>query len=320
MSEGFWTGRDGGNYKTWSEKEAANARWDQQQTQNKLLEEQNRLLRQQEYERERKIKMEREKEEKEQKGKSYLSFLENVTIPRMLKAGIKSPAEYLKKLIELYGSKPVTLELIDKESTEIIEDEEYPYEMLSKINEINMFNRQLENPMELKKEQRKFFIKIMLVISIIEGVILSIATKEVVWGCGFAAVTFVFELILMPFLIKSQSLEDTKKARIDAIDSLNAEIEELNNSRGLKEWENRIKNFEQKRLQNFNYLLEFELEEFGELVTELYNLPDVKLRFNSYPTDYEQKKKEYYEKMENEIKEKERTKAVENGTDIFEDL
>lgn len=338
-----YLGKDGTLYYDWQEKKKADAKWEQQERQNKLLEEQNNLIKQQDEERKRTKNEQREEQREEQKQQrqqkrdeqlqqtinNFIQQCQDTLYPLMEEAGIKNPLEYHKKLRELYGSKPETLELIDKESTEIIKEEKYPNEMSFMIKKINMLNSQLANPPKSKKEQIKSMSIIYLIFSIIIGVILGISTGELVFSVAFTGGLFVFELLLVPFMVKSskQALERTKKTRIDTINSLNAEIEKINNSKGLQEWENKIKNFEKKRLEKFNYKLEIALcqlciyETFIEsqsvhnagLSLDNAKIMNYELQFNPYPKDFKQKKEEFW-------KEKREKKAEENGTEIFENL
>lgn len=82
----------------------------------------------------------------------------------------------------------------------------------------------------------------------------------------------------------------------------------------MQEWENKIKNYEQKRLQNFNFLLEIALEKLGVAISELNQEKiNFMLQFYKYPNEYEEKKKEYFNKLNT-------NKAKKDGTEIFLDL
>lgn len=81
----------------------------------------------------------------------------------------------------------------------------------------------------------------------------------------------------------------------------------------------KIKSFEEKRVNNFNYQFEYKLfsisEDFSKVNSYLEKnglprkLPDFRLHFNDYPYDFQS----YMETQEKE-------EAIQAGTDIFLDL
>lgn len=100
------------------------------------------------------------------------------------------------------------------------------------------------------------------------------------------------------------------------INEINSFIDNRNveNRKEMEQWESKIKNYEQKRLKNFNLLLEIALEKLSIAESELeeYDI-NYRLQFNDYPSDYEEKKKEYFNKINS-------SKAKKDGTEVFLDL
>lgn len=111
---------------------------------------------------------------------------------------------------------------------------------------------------------------------------------------------------------------DPKKKREmnQKIELVNNEIKKYNeqSNKEIQQWESKIKNYEQKRLKNFNLFLEIALEKLSIAESELeeYDI-NYQLQFNDYPSDYEEKKKEYFNKINS-------SKAKKDGTEVFLDL
>lgn len=328
---GSYYGKDGYFYPTLEEKRRADRNWDQQERQNKLLQEQNELMKQQQYEEQRKIDEAREKEIQEQENKKLQGMIDdfikgcNETIyPLMEEAGIKDPVEYHKKLRELYSKKPEkqVVNLLDENSEQIITEDElqnYPYDLWDEIRNLN----------NLKKvNAKKSLIVFFLLFSICMSIGIGISTNDFVFSICFGIVIFVIDLILLPLMTKKQKKNTSnpiENQRKFAIQSINEKLEKYNNKvrKENEEWENKIKSFEKKRLENFNYKLEIALhqlsvrEGFLEKVLDYDKSKNIKmnfgLQFNEYPSDFEQKREEFW-------KEKRMKKAKEDGTEIFEEL
>ena len=91
------------------------------------------------------------------------------------------------------------------------------------------------------------------------------------------------------------------------ISDINVKIDDYNKNCIEKErenWSDKIKNFETKRVENFNYPLEFALEKLSTMNKQhdvFYGGKNVNysLQYYPYPEDYEIKKEEYY-KAKNE--------------------
>lgn len=281
---GSYYGKDGYFYSTLEEKRRADKNWEQQENQNKLLQEQNRLL---EEEQQKKQREEHDKAIKEAASTEYDSdklFLILNIFPRLEEAGINNPEEYYSKLEMLYGMEPKCLTKLDKDNIDT-----YNNDSLEGLkNENDLFDNK---PRYEQKEK---------ILNEIRNV-----------------------KYITPTLIQKILKIDEKSKRMEM---LNQQIEEYNNSlkEEQKEWENKIKKFELKRIANFNYILEFILEDFNKLayanlIYRKYGPPhgislcqyDYKLRFNPYPADYKEKKEEYMKKLKNEDAE---------DTEYFSDL
>ena len=327
---GSYYGKDGYFYPTLEEKRRADRNWDQQERQNKLLQEQNELMKQQQYEEQRKIDEAREKEIQEQENKKLQGMIDdfikgcNETIyPLMEEAGIKDPVEYHKKLRELYSKKPEkqVVNLLDENSEQIITEDElqnYPYDLWDEIRNLN----------NLRKPKKSNFIISYIIFAIVFAVILGILTGEFVLSAIISTIISITALIIVLKPIKktekntSNTIENQRKL---AIQSINEKIEKYNNKvrKENEEWENKIKSFEKKRLENFNYKLEIALHQLSVMEGFLEKVLDYdksknskmnfELQFNKYPSDFEQKREEFW-------KEKRMKKAKEDGTEIFEEL
>ena len=328
-------GKDGADYANVDEVMKANARWEQQQKQNKLLEEQNRLLKeqqkqqeeqnrlyqqQQEYERIEAERARQEQEYKEIQNKKINNFtkvFEDTIVPLMLEAGIKDPVAYYEKLLELYDkpNKEKELKLLDINNYKSISDEElqeYPTEIQGKIKNL-----------KVTKHSSNIILVMGFVLSAIIAVIGLLAESEIL------LISAIFPLSICGFIssLASASKKSKKKLELQTkenIQSINLEIKKHNQK--IKEdnakWEEKVRNFEKRRIENFNYPLEIALDQLTlqEILcatnsSELEYLKQLNfnLQFNEYPRDWEMKRKQYYDN-----KSKEKAKA--EGTEIFEDL
>lgn len=327
-------GKDGADYANVDEVMKANARWEQQQKQNKLLEEQNRLLKeqqrqqeeqnrtiqlQQEYER---LEVEREKQEQEhQKWKDarkeyFAEQFSDFIAPLMIESGIKDPIAYYEKLLKLYekpnGSNE--LDFIDENNYKTISEEEiqkYPLEIQNKIKNL-----------KLTKSSSKILL-LGFAISAIVALIGVIAESEII------LISAIFPLSIGGFINSIKSNSKKEKMMIEQkikenIKVINIEIEKYNQDikNDNAEWEDKIRKFESRRLENFSFPLELALERltFAKMlsattVEELDYIKQFKftLQFNEYPKDWETKRKQYYDSQNKE-------RAKEEGTEIFEDL
>lgn len=324
-----WAGKDGCLYGSWQEKRKADVKWEQQEKQNKLLQEQNNLIKQQ-----REIEQRHEFEEQMQEQKRQFDFqlqkiheqgqknFEKIFIeeisPLMLDAGIKDPVEYYKKLQELYGDKPTEEELkLLTEDVDIKETVNYPLEIGEKIKKL---------PPAVKKMTRKSQVKFSLVEAVfLGGIGLFCSEFNILFGLVFGVFGFIAGMLVMLIAnVNTKANLKEKEKRKDKINSINTEIEECNQKirKESEEWENKIKNFEKRRMEKFNYSLEIALDRLSiaqnllardKYDIEYYQKLDYTLKFNKYPEDWEKKKQEYYDK-------KNREKAVNDGTEMFLNL
>ena len=130
---------------------------------------------------------------------------------------------------------------------------------------------------------------------------------------------FVVRDILVYLTAKRKKNQLRKEINEDIV-AVNTKIDKYNKNHVKKEIENRdnkIMNFEKKRVENFNYPLEFALDRLSSLQKQYSIFDDMgtvnySLQFYPYPEDYEEKKQEYY----GEYKE-EKTKK---WTYLFDDL
>lgn len=337
-----WAGKDGCLYGSWQEKRKADVKWEQQEKQNKLLQEQNNLMRMQQEEA-RRIEFEQKNAKIEEQKKILQENMTNISFnyindnifPEMIKAGIKNPDIYTTKLMELYAEvqkeEKIKLEKID---TNII-DRKTIYDQKINLSTLAQY------PLNIKNE----IIKINQLCTNLKwdwftcfGVAFSIA--GIIFGSFFLFedITIGIIILIVSGLLGFCSLKSYKSPKkikhrkekekeiIEKIDTINKEIEEYNKNLNPIDnvKEEKIKKLEQRRLKDFNYLLEFNLEKLGEILSKIdlnekikYNF---KLRYNPYPSDYESKKEEYQKQQEEIIKINQRKIAEEQGTEIFEDL
>lgn len=344
-------GKDGAYYDDITDRDAANRRFEQQEKQNILLQEQNNLIRQQQEAEELRRKQERQEQElnrkrEEKYAKFEKVFLEEIA-PLMQSAGIKDPVAYYDKLQDLYKDSPIKrkeITLLDENKLDkpvITNDSEmdmleYPSEIQEKLQNINnqiiKRNRAKGEINGIKLGPKIIiggfsFMFILLVIIFISSNIDMINLLYV--GLSFAFAIALILGICKPFndkrLIKfKKELKEIESSLHEQIPAVNSEIIEYNKEvkEENSERENKIRNFEKKRIENFNYELEIALEmlamqnvllavDIEEL--EYYNSFDYSLQFNEYPKDWQEKREQYY-------KNKRLAKAAQEGTEIFLDL
>lgn len=307
-------GKDGAYYNNVDELMKANARWTQQEKQNQLLKEQNELIRQQQ-ERERiQAELERERIARQKREENFGTKWETEIFPLMKEAGIKEPLEYAVKLRELYKSKPIEIPKIP---------------MLKNFNEVNLmvyknknFSNFVNNVSKLAKPLQRLQTMCM-VIPLILCMSLLLLSIPIVVEIGHDIIIMIiwliscFGIIVATIKIYKKLLRNNPAFDKEKITKeINVLIEKQNkeNRKEMQEWENKIKNYEQKRLQNFNFLLEIALEELGVAISELNQEKiNFMLQFYKYPNEYEEKKKEYFNKQNT-------NKAKKDGTEIFLDL
>lgn len=296
-------GKDGTFYDTWNEKRQADVKWEQQEKQNRLLEEQNKLIREQQEREEFKARMERNRIAYQQRYEEFENRWQTDIFPLMKKAGIKEPVAYLEKLRKLYNDKPEEIEEL---------------KLLNKTN-IRRWNKLSNYPTDISNELLKIYNPAANKIVIISVLIIYSIIGLCMFDGDFAtlvgtAICFLFTLGITLFFINY----DPKKKRemYQKIEIVNNEIKKYNeqSNKEIQKWENKIKNYEQKRLKNFNLLLEIALEKLSIAESELeeYDI-NYRLQFNDYPSDYEEKKKDYFNKIN-------ANKAKKDGTEVFLDL
>lgn len=330
-------GLDGTYYKDSKERERADARFRQQREQNRLLEEQNRLIKQQQQkeqnrstiqqqtqspyiveeispEMQRLLDKQKMLEEKQQqlqiRMKHFSEVSETFINPLMKEAGINNPVAYQDKLYELYSEQPKEkeLKLLDENNIKLLSENEiqqYPSEIQSKIKN-SKYNKQSPN-----------LLLIGFALSAVIALIGIFVESEIV------LISAIFPISICGFMNSLTSNSKKAKKKLERqikenIQPINSEIEKYNNSikEKRKEWENKIRNFEKKRIDNFNYLLEIALDKLSVETAILFqeeNKIDYRLQFNQYPSDWEEKRKEFYNNLNKE-------KAIKDGTEIFEDL
>ena len=296
-------GKDGTGYNTWDEMRKADKRWEQQEKQNRLLEEQNKLIREQQEREEFHARMERNRIAYQQRYEEFENNWQTDIFPLMQKAGIKDPVAYLEKLRELYNDKPEKaeeLKLLDKTN-------------IRKWNKISNYPTNISN--ELLKIYNPSANKIVIIISLIIFSIVGLCMFDGDFtSLVVIAICFLFILGTTLFFMNY----DPKKKREmnQKIELVNNEIKKYNeqSNKEIQQWESKIKNYEKKRLKNFNLFLEIALEKLSIAESELeeYDI-NYRLQFNDYPSDYEKNKKEYFNKIN-------ANKAKKDGTEVFLDL
>lgn len=302
-------GKDGVYYNDVHELMKANARWKQQEKQNQLLKEQNELIRQQQEKERIQAELERERIARQKREENFNNKWETEIFPLMKEAGIKEPLEYVVKLRELYKSKPIEIPKIP---------------MLKKFSEVNMiiykyknFSNFIKNICELAKPIKKLENMCIIIPIILCG---SIFLLSATTGKDFIILlSLIICLVIVVVDVKIYRKQLTEKPAFDKekiTKEINVLIEKQNkeNIKEMQEWENKIKNYEKKRLQDFNFLLEIALEKLGVAISELNEEKiNFMLQFYKYPNEYEEKKKEYFNKQNT-------NKAKKDGTEIFLDL
>lgn len=318
------------------ERIAADARWRQQERQNqllkkqqleaekqnKILQEQNRLIRQQQEEQRWQYQMEQRRIEEEEKQRRlekerqeklerFEKGMQEKVFPLMVESGIKNPDAYITKMIELYIRSKPEKELLKTFTEECLnkpipknEISKYPAQMQETLNQINI----------LIQPKLAILIKLYTFFTFIGGICSFISSKDFMFSIIFAICLFVLFMI-MAIAINKTSIPRSKEEAKKKIKNLNLEIEQYNNkiSQEFIPWENKIKNFEKKRLDDFNYKFEFAIDEAVPIMSEIWSDVDFRLHFNQYPADYEEKKKAYFREIR-------RKQAEEDGIEIFEDL
>lgn len=290
----------------------------------------------------------------EERRESFLKDFENDVLPLMqMSTQIKDPVEYYKKITELYNSKPlepyeeekykkirknINLENISindvLNSNDIPEIHDDIYNLYKKSSELK--NKDYSEYSISDFLSATFFLTTVIILSL--------------WFCtklkrhvDTVTILIIVIVICVILIIKSYftfrasnklSKEYTEKVNKGnkefkdtifqinkKIDILNEKIEEENKELFNKyliekeKWENKIKNFEERRLKNFDYPLELALEKFSELEINFGYSSEARyiLRYNDYPEDYTQFKEDFY-RQASELK------AKESGTEIFENL
>ena len=318
--------------------------------QNKVEEENIRELK-----RQNEIKEEERREKiAEKRRKKFFEHFENDVIPIMqISTQIKDPYEYCKKTTELYYSKP--LEPYKKEKHKKIRkninveniniydvwDNDYIPEIYDELDDL------YDKASNLKyKDYSEYGISNFLSATIFCIVIIIIALWFYNTFKGLAdipTISIIVIAICVILIFKSfftfiessklskehteklnkgnKEFEDTIVKINEKIDTLNKKIDEENQELFNKyiiekeKWENKIKNFEERRIKNFDYPLELALENLSELEIKFGYSDKARytLRYNDYPKDYAQFKEDFY-RQASELK------AKESGTEIFENL
>lgn len=314
MASGNYYGKDGTFYETWNEMRQANAKWEQQERQNNLLREQNRLIREEQERQNNLLREQQERIARQKREENFNHKWETELFPLMKEAGIKEPLEYVVKLRELYKSKPVEIPKIP---------------ILKNFNEVNLmvyknknFSNFVNNVYKLSKPLQRLQTMVIAIPPIL-CMSLSLLSIPITVEIGHDIIIMIIWLIsclgiivatikIYKKLLRNNPAFDKEKITKE----INVLIEKQNkeNRKEMQEWENKIKNYEQKRLQNFNFLLEIALEKLGVAISELNKEKiNFMLQFHKYPNEYEEKKKEYFNKQNT-------NKAKKDGTEIFLDL
>lgn len=316
---GFW-GKDGTYYNTWDEMKRADVKWEQQDKQNRLIAEQNRLIRQQQERQEFQEELERRKIAYQQRYEEFEYKWQTEICPLLEEAKIKNPVKYLENLQELYNSKPdLVIPKIPKinsitEARNLISIISRNTDISKHIDEYRLIMKEIRKitaPLDKKR-----FLYTCITTIICSGILLvSCATGK----DFFILLSLLIDLIvaiIIRYKYKKELAENPKLNKQTLINEINNFIDAKNieNRKEIEQWENKIKNYENKRLENFNYLLEIALEKLSIAESELenYNI-NYRLQFNDYPSDYDKKKNEYLNK-------KNLNQAKENGTEDFLDL
>ena len=255
--------------------------------------------------------LQKERKRLEKKIENFNNICNNKIFPLMEDAGIKDPVEYVNKLYDLYSSYPTEkfLDLLNQDNYEIISEEKlknYPSSIAEKIRLLN----------NILKFNASLLIKIYLFFSIAVSVGVGISTRSII-GAVIGGV-FTFAIMMLIVLTSKPSKKKIKEEKIKKIPEINLEIEKYNTTikEKISNWENKIKKYEDRRLSNFNYSLEFALDFYSKLSLNMDDNENKKqnnfrLQFNNYPDDWEEKLADFYNSLENKI---------DDGTEIFDDL
>lgn len=303
MGYNGYIGKDGTYYNTWNEMKQADVKWEQQDKQNRLIAEQNKLIKEQQARQEQQERQEQMEIAYQQRRAEFEYKWQTDIFPLMQEAGIKEPVSYLEKLRELYDSEPET-------------EENLP--LLNNTN-IRKWNRIANYPTKIGDELLKIYNPLSNYACIIFGLILYSIIGLCMFDGNFStiviiAICFLFTIVVPLYI--TNHFPKRKREMNKKIEVVNTEIKKYNeqSNKEIEQWENKIKNYENKRLKNFNYLLEIALEELSIAESELGNNDiNYRLQFNDYPSDYDKKKNEYLNK-------KNLNQAKENGTEDFLDL
>ena len=315
MASGNYYGKDGTFYETWNEMRQANAKWEQQERQNNLLKEQNRLIREQQ-ERERiQAKLEENRIAYQQRYEVFESKCQNEIFPLMNQSGIKEPVKYFEKLEELYNSKPTKIEEIPQVNSIAEVRGLINRVRIYKIENYNLFVKHIKEIMKLLNRRVNLYIILTFILETIIFLSLCATGKDSMIFIGI----IISLSIIIPIVhnaYRKGIKKNPKFDKVQVVKEVNAIIKNTNNENGkeMREWENKIKKYEEKRLKNFNYLFEIALEKLSQAESELEERKiNYMLQFNKYPSDYEEKKKDYFNKQNT-------NKAKKDGTEIFLDL
>ena len=321
MASGNYYGKDGTFYETWNEMRQANAKWEQQERQNNLLREQNRLIREEQERQNNLLREQQERIARQKREENFNHKWETELFPLMKEAGIKEPLEYVVKLRELYKSKPIKVPEISKikklSEIKIVIGKFINSLSREQKNNLDMFTKLSKNIKEVTKPLNRVQNLCRIIPLILCGsiVVLSAGTGEdipILLSFIFSLIVIIVDIIIYKKILRDNPALDKEEITKE----INVLIEKQNkeNRKEMQEWENKIKNYEQKRLQNFNFLLEIALEKLGVAISELNKEKiNFMLQFHKYPNEYEEKKKEYFNKQNT-------NKAKKDGTEIFLDL
>ena len=324
----MYPGKDGIVYNTWDEMRKANVRWEQQEKQNRLLEEQNRMLQEQQIReqiRELGEKLEAKAEqmriEYQQRYEIFESKWQSEIYPLMIKAKIKEPAKYHENLQELYYNSKPEPKFPKIPNVKNIKEARYIFSKIAQNDDIYLHQDEYNLIMKdirkivapLNRISTKYII-ITLFLCITPFLLASASGNNILIFLSFILALFIAFTSIFFYRkeVKNNPKLDSKKI----VSEVNNYIDKKNieNRKEVTEWENKIKNYENKRLNNFNYLLEIALEELSIAESELMQSDiNYKLQFNDYPSDYIKKKNEYFNK-------KNLNQAIQDGTEDFLNL
>lgn len=321
MGNNGYIGKDGTYYNTWREKQQADVKWEQQDKQNRLLEEQNRIMREQQEREQFEARMEARRQAYQQRYEEFEYIWQTEIYPLMIEAKIKDPVKYYENLKELYYNSKPESPFPKIPNVESINEVKYIFTKIVKNNDIHLH---LDEYNQMMKDIKKFiapikristkYIIITFILYIIPFLLSCASGNDFLVILSFSLGMFIIPISVSLYKkdIENNPKLDTKKIISDVnnyIDKKNIE-----NRKELTEWENKIKNYENKRLNNFNYLLEIALEKLSIADSEFEEDEiNYKLQFHDYPSNYDKKKNEYLNK-------KNLDKAKNYGIEDFLDL